>query len=186
VGRRVIKAFDMVSDIRSRVSDFELMAKYDLTMNQLEKVLEQLVSGGAMRHAELDERGPYYDKPGNRMRTRAFPRVYLKIPLNIRDASDHSNRGLVIDLSERGFRVKGISISESQEHTWIISSPRKEEVAAPIELKAICKWVIRPGQERTLWESGFQITRISKEATLSIRKLIEALGLGDCNLMRRK
>jgi hypothetical protein len=185
MGHRTIKASAIVSDIRSGVSDFELMAKYDLSLSQLEKVLQELVKGGAMRRAELDERGPFYDEPCNRLLTRSFSRAYLRIPLSIEDRDDPANGGLIIDLSEHGFRVRGIAIAEDEEKKFLIPAQEVGGVAQ-IELIATCIWVLQDGRERKLWEAGLKITRISAKGRSSIRRLIKVLSFGDCNIMRRK
>ena len=54
---RKIKAKEIVADIRARVSDFEIMSKYGLSLEQLEKVLEALLEAGEIRGAEIEERG---------------------------------------------------------------------------------------------------------------------------------
>jgi len=185
MGRRTIKASSIVSDIRSGSSDFELMAKYDLSLIQLEKVLQALVKGGAIRSPEIDERGPYYDEPENRLHTRGFPRAYLRIPVRIEDRADPDNKGLIVDLSEYGFRVRGIATIEDAQKKFLIPA-REVGGVAPIELAATCKWVLHEGPERNLWETGFKITRISAKGRSGIRSLIAVLSLGDCNLMRKK
>ena len=48
---RKIKAKKIVGDIRARVSDFEIMSKYGLSLEQLEKVLEALLKAGKIRGA---------------------------------------------------------------------------------------------------------------------------------------
>ena len=42
-----IKSKEIVADIRARVSDFELMSRYGLSLKQLEKVLVR--TGGSRR-----------------------------------------------------------------------------------------------------------------------------------------
>ncbi len=78
---RKIKAGKIVDDIRARVSDFELMSKYGLSLEQLEKVLRKLVEVGTIREDEIKERGPFFDNPDNLSTTRRLPRTYLRVPL---------------------------------------------------------------------------------------------------------
>ena len=101
-----IKARKIAADVRARVSDFELMSKYDLSLEQLEKVLRKLVDAGTIREDEMNERGPFFDDPANRLKTRRFARTYLRIPLEIEDLNEPANKGLLIDLSKEGFRTE--------------------------------------------------------------------------------
>ena len=52
---RKIKAKEIAADIRARLSDFEIMSRYGLSLEQVEKVLEQLVEAGTIR--ERRDRG---------------------------------------------------------------------------------------------------------------------------------
>ena len=70
---RKIKAKKIAADIRARMSDFELMSKYELSLEQVEEVLEKLVEAGTIREAEIKERSLFFDDPANRLKTRRFP-----------------------------------------------------------------------------------------------------------------
>ena len=110
-----IKAKEIVADIRARLSDFEIMSKYGLSSKQLEKVLEKLVEAGTIREDEIKERSLFFDDPANRLQTRRFPRIYLRVPLEIEDLNNSSNKGLLVDLSEDGFRTRGIAAVVGEE-----------------------------------------------------------------------
>ena len=43
---RKIRAYEIVADIRARVSDFEIMSKYGLSLEQLVKVSGSTVESG--------------------------------------------------------------------------------------------------------------------------------------------
>ena len=118
---RKIKAKKIVADIRARVSDFELMSKYGLSLEQLEKVLGRLLEAGEIRGAEIEERGSFFDDPANRSKTRRFPRIYLRVPLEIEDLNDSANKGLLIDLSDDGFRTRGIAAVVGEEKVFLVS-----------------------------------------------------------------
>lgn len=155
-----IKAKEVLSDIRARASDFELMSKYGLSEGQLDTLLDRLVQAGVLRRGEVKERGPFYDDPTNRSQTRRLGRSYLWRPLAIEDVKDTSNRGIVTDLSVEGFQTRGISADIGDEKTFAVYS-NELKGGRPIDLSAVCKWFTKEGVERILWVAGFRIINVS-------------------------
>jgi hypothetical protein len=183
--KRVIKAKKIAADIRSRVSDFEMMSKYDLSPDQLEWVLAQLVGAGVLRSPELTERGTYFDEPTNRCQTRRFSREYLRLPAPIADLIDQSNKGLVTDISENGFRVRGLAAQVGDDKVMVISGSGNHSEGG-IVVRAQCKWVKKELPDKRLHEAGFEITLVSTKDLSGIRRLMRALGLGDSNIGRKR
>lgn len=182
---RKIKACDIVADIRARLTDFELMSKYDLSWELLQDVLKKLVRGNAIRAAELEERSAYFDDPVNRRRTRGAYRAYMRIPIPIEDLNDVFNRGFVTDLSERGFRTRGVTAKNNDDKTFLIRAGDVSEVEN-LRFNATCRWVNGQDGPRESCEAGFLIMGLSDEDLSRIRRLIQALGLGNRNLGRPK
>ena len=181
---RKIKAKKIVADIRARVSDFELMSKYGLSLKQLEKVLRRLLEAGEIRGAEIKERGQFFDDPANRLQTRWFPRIYLRVPLEIEDLNNSSNKGLLIDLSEDGFRTRGIAAVVGEEKVFLVSL--KEVRKRTVRLRATCVWAKQDVDAKVLQEAGFKIVHISESDLLEIRRVAGLLGLRDRNLSRKR
>jgi PilZ domain len=181
---RKIKAKKIVRDIRARVSDFELMSKYGLSLEQLEKVLGRLVEAGTIREDEIKERGPFFDNPDNRSKTRRFPRTYLRIPLEIEDLNDSANKGLLIDLSDDGFRTRGIAAVVGEEKVLVVSL--KEVRKRTVRLRATCLWAKQDVDAKVLQEAGFKIVHISETDLIEIRRVAGLLSLGDRNLSRKR
>jgi hypothetical protein len=178
---RKIKAKKIAADIRAGVSDFELIAKYGISMEALAKVLNKLVEAGRIRKVELEERNPSFDDPANRLQTRQFPRAYLRLPLDIQDITDPERTGVVTDLSEDGFRTVGLEPSVGKEREFLIGS---SEVSRRIRLSAKCIWAKASGQDGRQREAGFKIVQVSGEDLKEIRRLIGLLVLGDRNVYR--
>ena len=181
---RKIKAKEIVADIRARVSDFEIMSKYGLSLEQLEKVLEALLEAGEIRGAEIKERGSFFDDPANRLQTRRFPRIYLRVPLEIEDLNDSSNKGLLTDLSDDGFRTRGIAAVVGEEKVFLVSL--KEVRKRTVRLRATCAWAKQDVDAKLLKEAGFKIVHISESDLLEIRRVARILGLRDRNLSRKR
>jgi hypothetical protein len=166
-----INSKKIVSDIRARASDFELMSKYRLSQEQFDRLLVALVEAGRLRREELMERGAFFDDPANRSQTRRLARTYLWRPLVIEDLKDPSNKGLVSDLSVMGFRTRGIRADIGDKKTFAILSNEFKSGRA-INLSAACRWFRKDGADRKLWVAGFQIIHVSDDDLKSIRKII--------------
>jgi hypothetical protein len=171
---RKIKAHEIVADIRAEVSDFELMAKYELSVQELQKILTKLVDAGRIRKAELEERNPFFDDPANRVQTRRFTRTYLRIPLDIRDIADPGRTGLVTDLSRDGFRTRGLVPAFGEEKEFLIGS---SVVSREIRIRATCVWGKESGRDSHALEAGFQITHVSDEDLKEISTIVGFLAL---------
>ena len=178
---RRIKAKKVVADIRARLSDFELMDKYDLSPDELQRVLRCLTEAGVIRNAELDERGAWFDDPANRCVTRGVPRHYLRVAPSIHDSKNPAHKGYVTDLSEDGFRVRGINARIGEEKTLVIHASALCDVE-DVEVTATCRWLKPDFSEKGLHESGYHIEQTTETGLAGIRRLIEVLSLGDRNL----
>jgi hypothetical protein len=182
---RKIKANRLIADIRSRVSDFELMEKYDLSLVLLQRVMEKLLDRGVLRPEELLERGVHFDDPRNRVRTRRVSREYLRIPLLVEEFGDSSSTGIVIDVSEKGFRTRGLQIGEFEKKLFRIRSS-EEAVLSTVQAEAVCRWTGIDPSEIMLCEAGFEIVRISDRDLRELRQIMTRLAVGDRNVMRPK
>jgi hypothetical protein len=180
---RKIKSKEIVADIRARESDFELMSRYGLSLKQLETVLVKLVEAREIRAAEIEERGLFFDDPANRLQTRRFPRIYLRIPLEIEDLNNSSNKGLLTDLSEDGFRTRGVASIVGEEKGFLVYL--KEVRKRAVRLRATCAWAKQDVDAKVLKEAGFKIVHISESDFLEIRRVALILGLRDRNLPRK-
>jgi hypothetical protein len=184
--RRIIKADRLVADIRRRVSDFELMEKYQISLEQLDKVLEKLVEKNLLRRDELDERGAHFDDPNNRIVTRRAPRHYLRLPLIVQDIYEPSRAGLVTDLSTAGFRTRDLKAVCGETRSFVIRSkdPMDRNI---VEVTAVCRWTRSDCSGQTdRFEAGFEILDISEHDRARIRLLIQKLSIGDRNAVTQK
>jgi hypothetical protein len=181
---RKIRANEIVDDIRARMSDVEIMSKYGLSLEQLEKVLEALLKAGEIRGAEIEERGLCFDNPANRLQTRRFPRIYLRVPLEIEDLNKSSNKVLLTDLSDHGFRTRGIAAVVGEEKVFLVSLKKVRKRA--VKLRATCAWAKQDVDAKLLKEAGFKIVHISESDFLEIRRVARILGLRDRNLSRKR
>jgi hypothetical protein len=173
-----IKAKKIVADIRARLSDSELTEKYRISLQQLENVMEQLVNAQKIRRPEITERGPFFDDPANRLQTRRFPRAFLRLPMEILAVGNPPQRGLVLDLSPKGFRTHGLSVATGEDRQFLMSS---HELCQTVGLRATCVWVRWAREYADTAQAGFKITQISETDRRKLQQIMNTLSLGDRN-----
>jgi PilZ domain len=175
--RKQIKAKELAKDIRSRMSDFEVMAKYELSLNELQRVLEELVEAEVMRPGELHERGSFYDDPANRRLTRGTPRIFVGSPIPIIDTNNPSAKCFLRNVSTHGIRVAGIEVSAGDIKTFSIPGEALPGVST-FQFEAKCRWVEERGTDQRYFVAGFQITAISEQAEKRLFDLIRIVTYG--------
>jgi len=171
-----IKARDLLEDIRSGLSDSELMEKFEMSLPALQSAFQQLIEARLITRKELRSRSESSsgDQPGDD--TRRLPRNYLVIPLEIYDCNDAANKGVIRDLTEKGLGIFGIRSALDEVKRLII--PQSDLNAfAPVSFEARCRWTKKDEQGEYL--SGFQIVSIEEQDLNTLRQLIEELSFGD-------
>ncbi|MDQ7784356.1 MAG: hypothetical protein RDU20_15830 [Desulfomonilaceae bacterium] len=199
--KRTIRAKDIVSDLRSGLTNLQLMDKYGLSSKGLQSVFVKLVQAKALREGEfegrpaaesprrgqreeakalreggLDGRAALADDTVNLDQRRVLPRNFVVFRLPVYDNRDMTLEGHVRDITERGLQVAGIPSSVGDSKTLII---RPDEFADiyPFVIEVLCRWA-NPGKETEPCVSGYEITEISEESKHELRKLVRVLTFG--------
>ncbi len=174
--KRSISTSEFVDDIRAGLADSELMAKYKLSYNALQRAFKQLLASKAITKGEL------YGRPSLYPATEAIPvidhskRHYLVFPLPIYEPVKPDVIGRVRDISEKELGVIGLEAHRNEVKTLVIF-PEKYLNLEPITFDAVCEWGQRePSGE---WVAGFTITRISEENSRRLAKLVLTLTIGE-------
>ena len=176
--KRKIKAKDIVNDIRSGMSDSQLMEKHELSYKGLQSVFKKLVDANAIRPRELFNRAPSAgDDTADVTSIRLVPRDFVEVPLPICDADDPKNIGTITDVTEKGIGIRGIRVATGETKTLVFFSDRLFPVG-PFALQAQCRWV-KNGNGNGQIESGFEITNISETSSQQLKKIVEWVALRD-------
>jgi hypothetical protein len=175
--KTIIRARDIVKDIRSGMSDAELMEKYNLSSKGLQSAFTKLANGGIISVEEL------YD--GKRRLgadtvviddVRTLPRHYLSVSASIYEMAFPDRLGKLQDITERGLGIIGIIARIGEVKSLVI--PCREYLALDsIQFEAVCIWS-ESGRTVKEWHAGFQITKISSENMAHLRELVRLLSLG--------
>jgi hypothetical protein len=164
---------EMVDDVRSGLTDFELIKKYQLTARQLRITLQQLTATGLLKKAKVYRRPVFYDYAMDRHDDRQFPRHYLARPLPIHETDSPNNRGWLTDITEVGLGTRGI-MAESGDTKKFTVLPEHQYEIQEISMSASCVWS-RKDHSEAQTVSGYRITEISDHDLEKIRKLIRDL-----------
>jgi len=177
--RRTIKAKDIVNDLRSGMTNVELMEKYRLSAKGLRSIFAKLTNAKAVNERELAGRVPLVDDTVNLGQMRCLPRHYLLFRLPVSDTNNLATEGRVRDITERGLQTVGIPAKPGETKELRVQAGELVNVPTVV-FEAECKWS-RPETQNGQCVAGFQISDISPESLAELRELIQALTLG--NLM---
>jgi hypothetical protein len=168
--KRVIEAKDIVNDIRSGLSEAELMEKYNLSSKGLQSAFQKLIKGGIMMAEEVYGRYQAGADTVTVRNMRSFPRYTLAVAVSIFDLARPKHPGRLRSITERGIGITGIKATVGEIKSFVIPC-RDYLEAEQISLEAECRWMIADEKDR--WVGGFQITKISKEDLDLLRELIK-------------
>jgi hypothetical protein len=176
MNKRIIKARDIVRDVRSGMTDAELMEKYGLSAKGLESAFTKLVNSGTMTVGEV------YGQRLSGQDTviiddvRELPRHFLSMTIPIYEATHEKRSGKIREVTEKGVGITGIQARIGEVKSFVIACRPFLEVDN-IWLEAECIWM-EAGKRREDWYGGFQITKISPKDLKNLRELIQLLSLG--------
>ena len=177
-GKRKIKAKDISNDIRSGMSDSQLMDKYGLSSKGLQSVFKKLVDAKVIGTQQVFGRSTCLgDDTADVINIRFASRDCVDVPLPICDAADPKNMGTIVDVTEQGLGVRGMETKTGETKTLVFFSDRLFPVG-PFSIEAQCRWV-KNGTRDGQIESGFEITKISEAGSQQLKKIIQWVALRD-------
>lgn len=177
MAKRIVQAKDIVRDIRSGMTDPELMKKYGLSARGLESAFTKLVNNRMLTVHEI------YGHPSRSGGDdtiivddlRRLPRHFLSVSVSIYNPSDPGRKGHLRDVTEKGIGLTGIEARIGEVKSFII--PCRDFLNVDnIWFEAECMW-IQPCEAPDEWRGGFQIRKISPKDLTHLRDLIRVLAL---------
>jgi hypothetical protein len=164
---------DMVNDIRSGMTDSELMQKYGLSAEGLGFAFQTLADSKVISLQELYGTSPSAHDTVFVETMRELPKGHLAMAVEVCQSKRPEIRGKLSRLTEKGFAITGMAAKTGDIITFVIPAGDFIE-AAPVVLEALCRWVEREGDTGE-WLAGFDITKISGNCLEDLRRLIQAL-----------
>jgi hypothetical protein len=173
--KKIIQARDIVMDIRSGMTDTELMEKYGLSAKGLDSAFQKLVKGRVMTVAEIYGQARSGEDTVVIDDVRSCPRHFLTVAVPIYESEKPTKKGLLRDITDRGLGIMGLKARIGEIKSLVI--PCQSFIDADhIWFEAECIWA-EAGNTRAKWTCGFQITKISREDLKRLRKLVQFLTL---------
>ena len=168
-----IKGRDILNDIRSGMTDQELMEKYEMSSHAFESACGQLRSSGLISEEELLTRSN--ERNGGETVTSRLPRDYLVVQAPIYDVRDPEIKGVIRDLTAECVGITGLEASLDDVKTLVILDDNKRGIDK-IVFGAKCRWVKKDSDGKCV--CGFRIIDITEENLGKLRRLIKELNWG--------
>jgi len=172
-----IKANDFVKDIRSGMSDSEIMNKYDLSREGLNHVFREILNSRMISAKEIFARYSSEDGRWGSIDRRSSPRNSIEFALPIYDRACPETRGMVHDISEAGLRVRDIEANADEVKTLVIH-PEDLLMTPPVVVEAKCRWM-QKGKHAWRFDGGFQVLNVVEGNLEELLILIECLNSND-------
>jgi uncharacterized protein (DUF433 family) len=177
--RRRIGTKEIVSDIRSGLTDLDLMEKYKLSSRGLQRVFTKLVDAGALLEGDIAERDSSYRDSVTLKKMRGSIRSLPILSAGVHYRDNPNVHGKIRDLSEDGVGVLGLTATVG-EVTTLVFMPDDVFEIAEFSVQAKCRW-FKPGQAGAMSNAGFEITHISNKSFTELQKLLQLMTLSFSN-----
>lgn len=172
--KRKISGKEIVNDIRSGLSDTELMQKYGVSSRGLQSIFRKLLSAKAIGPVELHERSSFDDSTVDLEEIRQSFRGYTALTATVYEVRNPEILGTVKDVTEKHIEVTGIQAGFDETRNLVILVGKSARIE-PIMLKAKCRWCRTDlrGDHQTY----FEIVHVDDDDLNELRKLIRAMAI---------
>jgi DNA-binding CsgD family transcriptional regulator len=161
---------DFVGDIRGNLNPFQLMEKYDLSLSGLVQAVSRLFEANAMEPHELRALLPVEEQKVVLYEQRQTTRHFLHDRVLACDVRDPAVEGIIQNINEDGFQVKGIRSNLGETRDLLIIC---EDILAvrSFAVEVQCCWT-QLGFHESEYVSGYRIKALSDKARTELRKLV--------------
>ena len=171
--KRKIRVKLIRDDIASGLTELDLMAKHDLSLNELLKLFRELVRTGIATHEELYEKFAWYGEITDQPNQRRARRASLSLRLPIYDILS-GNSGNVIDISLTGLRIAGMEYEVGNLTTFYLPTDVFMNTDSLLVV-AECRWVSKKNQKRKNSMAGFELQDLSPADRRVLQRFINSL-----------
>jgi uncharacterized protein (DUF433 family) len=167
-----IDTVDLLDDLRSGSSNSELMKKYKLSAEGLQRALQKVIDAQALAAKELNSSSPSPLDTVSVEDERKVPRQHLTVEVVIYELKRPTIKGALVNITGKGVSIKGIQSNAGEVTTLVIPAVNFVQVS-PVRFDAQCKWAARDSITKE-WHSGFEITRISRTCSEDLERIVQA------------
>ncbi len=163
---------DMLEDLRSGTSNSELMEKYGLSAEGLQRAFQKLIQEEAIAEEELSSTSQSEVDTVSVEDKRKTLRQDFAVEVAIYELRRPTIKGALVNVTRKGVAIKGIQSNIGDVMTLVIPAVNFIEVN-PIRLDAQCKWAAKDAITGE-WHSGFEIIGISQTCSDDLKKIVQA------------
>lgn len=168
------EARNVLKDVRSGLTDGELMDKYQIAYPDLEKIFNQLLESQAITRGELYGRSSFFLETVSVDTLPESSVHYLAFPIPISDAMNPKAMGRLRTLGETEVGTVGIE-AKREEYRTLVVFPEKFVDIGPITFDAMCVWSKSQPEGNY---ATFRITYITQKDLTRPRSVMRSLTLG--------
>jgi hypothetical protein len=173
-----IRAIEMVNDIRSGMTDPELMKKFNLSPGSLQRVFRKLLEAEAISPDEIFWRPPATDEIVDfGAAYRILDRYELDITLPVYELNNPDNKGMVKDICVNGVGIRGVEAVVNEIKIFVIPA-EKLFGNERVEFDAICRWAKRDKIDGEC-SSGFEVLTVTRGNLKDLEMAIRRIPLDD-------
>jgi uncharacterized protein (DUF433 family) len=173
---RQLDSGNMVDDLRSGMSDSELMNKYGLSAEGLRRAFQGMIDAKVITIDDLYATSPSHYDTVFVENMREVPRYHLAVEVVIYELRHPQIKGQLINIGEKGIGIKGIEARIGETKTFIIPTGAFSLAFSPLDpvrFDANCVWA-RKEPITGQWYSGFEIAYISKKCWDDLERLLQS------------
>lgn len=171
--KRSIDTQKLVADIRSGVTDLELMEKYKVSSRGLQRVLAKLVDSGLIIADDLSGRSISYDDSATVKNARGSTRALPILSISIHERNNPQMMGKIRDLSASGVGVTRLRAAVGDVKSLVICPDEFFDIE-PFSFEAQCRW-FRDQRGDKVCSAGFEITDIEEDSFVKLQDLLELM-----------
>lgn len=161
----------ILEDIRSGMTDREIMEKRTVSPEGLQRIFRKLLDDDAITPAELRRRTPIdEDSLTLDLDGFMFNAETLGYPIPVFDAENPEVRGEVYEIGANALATTGIEVTAGQVKTLVVACGELLPVAA-FSLVGWCRWCKREGPEQVPI-AGFEFVDIPEETRPHLNELV--------------
>ncbi len=172
--KRRVKAVDIIRDLQSEMTLPQLIDKCRFSLSTLRSVFRNFSDVGAITKDHLAAQANLYKGIADLKGSRKWARTNTTFPLRIYDSRSPFTTGYVLDISEKGVRVKGIETALGDVKYFIVHSGAFGQGQAFV-FEGKCRWVDKERLSVKQRVAGFEITDISRLDSSELRKLVRSI-----------
>jgi uncharacterized protein (DUF433 family) len=165
----------LAADVRSGMSDSELMTKHGLSSEGLRRALQELIDAKTISPEDLYSASSSVHDTVFVENRREVTRYHLAIEVIVYELIHPETKGTLVNVADKGVAITGIEANIGEIKTFIIPAVDFIRVS-PMRFEAECKWAGRDSVTGE-WNCGFEITNISEASWENLRTLIQAASL---------